>query len=157
MVPDHDRYRHRLILRFIHLIVGPGMPRIKQDPGFVGTFHLQPVKTQVPPAGFGIFRYHQARTDERPAVADSRLMNRHFGDIDFITRHDFLLNRPCFHETGTAELFSAANKLRDHFIARHAERHRRERDIARRLPQTAPARIIRQIFKQETPVARLPQ
>ena len=146
-----------LILRLVHLIVGPGMARIEQDAGFLRAFHLQAMKAQVALAGFRIFRDHQARADERPAVANARLMDRHLGDIDLVAEQNFLLHRPGFDQASFAELFGAADEFGNHLIARHAERHRRERDVSGRLSQTTPARISRQILKQEPAIARLPE
>ncbi len=147
MVTDHDRHGHGLILRLVHLVVGPRMTRIEKNAGFLRPLHLQAMKAQVALPGFRILGDHESGPDERAAVADSRLMNRHRRNVDFIVQHDFLLDRPGFHEARFTKLFGAADKLRNHFIARSAKRHGRERDVARRLPQAAPARIARQIFK----------
>ena len=157
MVADHDRHRHRLILRFIHLIVGPGMARIEQNAGLLRPLHLQAVKAQVALAGLGIFRDHQPRADERPAVANAGLMDRHLGDIDIVAEQNFLLHRPGFYQPSFAKLFRAPDEFGNHLIALGAERHRRQRHVPGRLTKATPAWIARQIFKKQTAVARLPK
>jgi hypothetical protein len=104
-----------------------------------------------------IFGDHQPRADERPAITDARLMNRHLGNIDFVADKNFLLHRTGFDQSCRAERFSAPNELGNHFVALGPKRRGGDGDIARRLTQAPPARIPGKVFKQQRAVPRLPQ
>ena len=157
MVTDQDRDRHRLILRFIHLIIRPGVARIEENAEFLRTFHLQAMKTDVAPAGLGILGDHQPGPDVRTPVTDTRLMDRHLRDVYWITDCNFLLHGPGLDHARCAQPLRAAHKFRDHLVAVSPKGERRQRHITGSLSQAAPTGKARQIFEKKRAISRLPQ
>src|SRR5580765_8302572 len=105
------------------------------------------MKAPVALSDLRVFGDHQTGADKRSAVTNARLMDRHSSDVDFVADQNFLLNRTGLDQARRPELLCPPHEFRDHLLTRRIERDGRERHIARRLPQTTPAWIIRQVLK----------
>jgi hypothetical protein len=69
----------------------------------------------------------------------------------------FCCTGPGLDQASLAESFGAPDEFGNHLIARLAEGHGCQRDVAGRLTETTPAGIPWKILKEQTAIARLPE